>query len=188
VQVLSANASLTYLDARKVPRFSELYTALAELLLQPGGTCRLGFLRCDAFDVSPCTKPTHTPSPVHRTPIHTRARPSLADAHPRPSTARRHILAPSPTPDPTPSAAPQLRERERHQSHLCCSCFTPRLFTPPLRRCSSTRVSFTPRLFTPPLRRSSRTRVSSSHLVYSHLVYSHLPFAGARARERPLAA
>jgi len=51
VQVLSANASLTYLDARKVPRFSELYTALAELLLQPGGTCRLGFLRCDAFDV-----------------------------------------------------------------------------------------------------------------------------------------
>ena len=51
LQVLRGNGSLTSLDVRKVPRVSTLYRMLADLLLLPETPCRLGFLRCDAFEV-----------------------------------------------------------------------------------------------------------------------------------------
>ena len=51
VQVLRGNGSLTSLDVRKVPRMPELYDSLAQQLLLPDASCKLGFLRCDVFEV-----------------------------------------------------------------------------------------------------------------------------------------
>jgi len=51
VQVLRSNGSLTSLDVRKVPRMPELYDSLAQQLLLPKASCKLGFLRCDVFEV-----------------------------------------------------------------------------------------------------------------------------------------
>jgi len=51
VQAMKSNASLTSLDVRYVPRFSDLYDSIGEMLLDRSGKCRIGYLRCDAFDV-----------------------------------------------------------------------------------------------------------------------------------------
>ena len=51
VQVLRANASLTSLDVRHVPKMADLYGAMAELLLLPDGKSKVGYMRCDAFEL-----------------------------------------------------------------------------------------------------------------------------------------
>jgi len=51
LQALRGNSSLTSLDVRLIPGISALYQSLGDTLLQEGAMCRLGFLRCDAFDV-----------------------------------------------------------------------------------------------------------------------------------------
>lgn len=51
VQALRGNASLTSLDLRRVPGMPDMYSAIADMLLQPNGNSRIGFMRCDAFDV-----------------------------------------------------------------------------------------------------------------------------------------
>jgi hypothetical protein len=48
---LKTNRSLTSLDVRKVPMMRDFYKPIGETLLAPGATCRLGFVRCDAFEV-----------------------------------------------------------------------------------------------------------------------------------------
>jgi len=53
---LRGNGSITDLDVRRVPSMSSLYSALGDLMLQPGGVCRIGYLRCDAFDLMPGEK------------------------------------------------------------------------------------------------------------------------------------
>jgi len=45
------NTSLTSLDVRKVPRMSEFYATIGELLCKQDSNLRLGFMRCDAFEV-----------------------------------------------------------------------------------------------------------------------------------------
>eukprot|EP00966_Prymnesium_polylepis_P077203 1788584-Prymnesium_polylepis.1 len=56
IQALRANSSLTALDVRAVPRMVDLYDTLASTLLEPlkGGErppCRIGFVRCDSFEL-----------------------------------------------------------------------------------------------------------------------------------------
>jgi len=51
VQVLRSNASLTSLDVRGVPRMADLYETLGGILMTPGCPCRVGHLRCDAFEL-----------------------------------------------------------------------------------------------------------------------------------------
>ena len=51
VQVLRANASLTSLDVRRVPRMRDFYKPFADLLREPDTQCCLAYLRCDAFEV-----------------------------------------------------------------------------------------------------------------------------------------
>lgn len=51
VRALEANCSLTSLDVRRVPSMCESYGALGELILQPASKSRLGFVRCDAFEL-----------------------------------------------------------------------------------------------------------------------------------------
>merc|ERR1712196_166222 len=51
VQALASNVSLRSLDVRMVPKMAEHYEALGGLLLEPGSTSRLAYLRCDSFDV-----------------------------------------------------------------------------------------------------------------------------------------
>ena len=51
VEALKTNGSLTALDVRKVPKMAAEYGVLGELLLAPGSKCRLGYLRCDAFEL-----------------------------------------------------------------------------------------------------------------------------------------
>lgn len=51
VQAIRANRSLTSLDVRGVPRIADLYETLGNVLAQPGYPCRIGFLRCDAFEL-----------------------------------------------------------------------------------------------------------------------------------------
>ena len=51
LQSLRSNGSITSLDVRKVAGMDKLYQTLSDMLLQEGGKCRLGCLRCDAFDV-----------------------------------------------------------------------------------------------------------------------------------------
>jgi len=53
---LRGNASITALDVRRVPSMASLYSALGDLMLQPGGVCQIGYLRCDAFDLMPGEK------------------------------------------------------------------------------------------------------------------------------------
>lgn len=48
---LKTNASLTSLDVRKVPMMRDFYKPIGETLLAAGATCRLGFIRCDAFEI-----------------------------------------------------------------------------------------------------------------------------------------
>ena len=45
------NASLTSLDLRKVPNMAGFYQTIGELLCKPDSNLRLGYLRCDAFEV-----------------------------------------------------------------------------------------------------------------------------------------
>jgi len=51
VQAIKSSKTLTSLDVRFVPRFEDLYENLGEILLQPNRTCRLCYMRCDAFDL-----------------------------------------------------------------------------------------------------------------------------------------
>ena len=51
VQSLRANTSLTSLDVRGVPRMGDLYETLAGVLQMPGTSCRLGYMRCDGFEL-----------------------------------------------------------------------------------------------------------------------------------------
>ena len=48
---LKVNASLTSLDVRFVTQFPNLHTPLAEVLLSANAISRLGYLRCDAFEL-----------------------------------------------------------------------------------------------------------------------------------------
>ena len=71
VQVLQQNGSLTALDVRKVPNMAPLYPIMAEMLLRADAPSRLGFMRCDAFEVLE----------EERT-LSLRERPLSAEAHP----------------------------------------------------------------------------------------------------------
>ena len=51
VQCLRTNRTLTSLDVRGVNGIQQLYTMIGETLLQVNQPCKLGYLRCDAFDV-----------------------------------------------------------------------------------------------------------------------------------------
>ena len=51
LQAIRQNSSVTSLDVRKVVGMDKLYQTLSEILLDDRGRCRLGCLRCDAFDV-----------------------------------------------------------------------------------------------------------------------------------------
>ena len=51
IHALRHNASLTSLDVRAVPRMHLSYETLADVLLQPSAASRLGYLRCDAFEL-----------------------------------------------------------------------------------------------------------------------------------------
>ena len=51
VQAIKNSKTLTSLDVRFVPRFEDLYENLGEILLQPNRTCRLCYMRCDAFEL-----------------------------------------------------------------------------------------------------------------------------------------
>ena len=51
VQALRSNASLTSLDVRGVPRMADLYETLGGILLMPGCPCKVGYLRCSAFEL-----------------------------------------------------------------------------------------------------------------------------------------
>jgi len=51
VQALSRNSSLRSLDVRLVTAMTDVYESLGDMLLAPDATCRLSYLRCDAFDV-----------------------------------------------------------------------------------------------------------------------------------------
>ena len=51
VAALKGNTSLTSLDVRFVSQFPNLHTPLADVLLSANAICRLGYLRCDAFEL-----------------------------------------------------------------------------------------------------------------------------------------
>ena len=51
VQALRGNASLTSLDVRFVNGMDKLYGMLRDAIAQKDTPCRVGYLRCDAFDV-----------------------------------------------------------------------------------------------------------------------------------------
>jgi len=51
VQAFRSNRSLTALDVRNVPSFLANCSSIADVLLNQTSACRLGFLRCDAFDM-----------------------------------------------------------------------------------------------------------------------------------------
>ena len=50
-QGLAQNTSLTSIDLRKVSKMEDSYGAIGEILLPPESTCRLAYLRCDAFEL-----------------------------------------------------------------------------------------------------------------------------------------
>ena len=51
VDALKANASLTFLDVRRVSKMAVEFEAIGELLLRPNSVCRLAYLRCDSFEL-----------------------------------------------------------------------------------------------------------------------------------------
>jgi len=51
IQAFKGNTSVTSLDVRQIPGFANLYQSLGDSLLQEGAMCRLGYMRCDAFEV-----------------------------------------------------------------------------------------------------------------------------------------
>jgi len=51
VQALRGNASLTALDVRGIKGIDALYDTVAKQLLETSSTMRLGYMRCDAFDI-----------------------------------------------------------------------------------------------------------------------------------------
>lgn len=51
VQALRSNRSLTSLDVRNVVSFKESYEVMANVLLNPNASTKLGFLRCEAFEI-----------------------------------------------------------------------------------------------------------------------------------------
>jgi len=51
IQALRGNATVTSLDVRRVPGIASMFEAVGDLLLQEGGICRIGYMRCDAYDI-----------------------------------------------------------------------------------------------------------------------------------------
>ena len=51
VQALRGNSSLTSLDVRRVPSIGNVLQQMGDMLLQKGGICRIGYVRCDAYEV-----------------------------------------------------------------------------------------------------------------------------------------